>query len=89
MSKYGFPCKLMEVPGHGYVSMGGRWYMEMVQDVDGSYYVSNMIIEGRKVENLPEHVDYKTLTAAIKRETGISLLKRKDMIFEKKNHKSF
>ncbi len=89
MSKYQFPGKIMNIPGRGSVSMGGRWYMEMVQDVDGSYYVSNMIIEGRKVENLPEHVDYLTLTAAIKRETGISILKRKDMIFEKKNRKSY
>lgn len=88
MSKYGFPCKLMEVPGHGYVSMGGRWYMEMVQDFDGRYY-AHMIIEGKVVENLPEYVDYKTLTEAIRRETGISLLKRKDMIFEKRGRKKY
>lgn len=86
--KYGFPCKLIEVPGRGYVSMGDRWYIEVVQDFDGKYY-AHMTIEGKIVENLPEYVDYRTLMVAIENETGIRLLKRKDMIFEKRGRKKY
>ena len=81
MSKYGFPCKLMDVPVRGYVSMGNRWYMEIVQDFNGLYY-ANLWIEGQLVEGLPEYVDYKTLRTTIWDKTNIHIFNRKDMIFE-------
>lgn len=85
---YGFPLKIVDVPGRGPVSMGGRWFLEMVQDFDGSYY-ANLYIEGQFVEDLPEYVDYRTLRAAIFDKTGIGIPNRKDMIFERFGRKKY
>jgi len=65
-----------------------RWTCEIVKDFNGVYY-ANMFIEGQKVENLPEYVDYNTLKAAIRQETGVEILKCKDMIFEKSGRKYY
>lgn len=59
-----------------------KWICTVVQDADGKYY-ANMDIDGVEVIELPEHVDYKTLREAIKNKTGISILMKKDMIFER------
>lgn len=50
---------------------------------DNGKYRANMIINGRDVLGLPYDVDYRTLRDGIQRMTGIQILKRKDMIFEK------
>lgn len=65
-----------------------KWICEVVQDFNGKYY-ANMTIAEKKVEGLPEYVDYKTLCEAIERKTGIRILKRKDMIFEHFQRKAY
>lgn len=67
---------------------GGRWFLEIVRDFDGTYY-ANMQVEGKRVEDLPEHVDYNALKKAIREKTGIVILKRKDMFFEKLGRKHY
>lgn len=46
-------------------------------------YRALMEMNGCEVKGLPEDVDYKTLVQAIRLKTGIEILKRKDMLFEK------
>ena len=65
-----------------------KWYCEVVKDFNGVYY-ANMCINGNVVEGLPENVDYKTLKAAIKIQTGKEILKCKDMIFERFGRKQY
>lgn len=65
-----------------------KWFLEVVQDFDGSYY-ANMTINGARVMNLPENVDYNTLRDAIKKETGIEILKHKDMKFKQMGRKKY
>lgn len=67
---------------------GNRWYCEIIQDHDRKYY-ANMYIEGKRVKNLPEYVDYNALKEAIYKITGIEILKRKDMIFESFGRKRY
>lgn len=86
MSNYGFASRLIKVPGRGIVSMGGRWFLELVREFDGSYY-ANMVIEGQWVKNLPKYVNYNTLREAIRCETGISIPLKKNMIFERHGRK--
>lgn len=64
-----------------------KWTCEVVQDFDGSYY-ANMYVNGKRVD-LPEYVDYTTLRSAIREKTGIEILLRKDMIFEKEGRKKY
>ena len=60
----------------------GRWYCKVIRNSNNKYY-ANMEIEGKTVYDLPMNVDYKTLKEAIQKETGVVILKCKDMIFEK------
>lgn len=65
----------------------GRWTCTIIQNTEtGKYRVADFQINGKKViVTFPEfsyyrYVDLRTL---IKIKTGIDILKRKDMIFEK------
>ena len=64
-----------------------KWTCEVVQDFDGSYY-ANMYVNGKHID-LPQYVDYTTLRNAIKERTGIEILLRKDMIFERMGRKKY
>jgi len=59
-----------------------KWACTIVKEHEGTYY-TNMEINGITVKDLPEGVNYNTLKEAIKNKTGITILKHKDMIFEK------
>lgn len=65
-----------------------KWFIEVVQDFDGRYY-ANMTIGGKRVDGLPKYVDYNTLREAIRRQTGIVILPRKDMRFEAFQRKKY
>ena len=65
-----------------------KWTCEIVKDFDGTYY-ANLCISGELIKGLPENVDYKTLIESIKNKTGITMLKCKDMIFEKLGRKRY
>ena len=65
-----------------------KWFIEIVQDFNGTYY-ANMIKDGKRVEGLPEYVDYSTLRKAIEMKTGIQILKRKDLILQQSGVKKF
>lgn len=65
-----------------------KWFIEVVQDFDGRYY-ANMTIGGKRVDGLPEYVDYNTLREAIRRKTGIVILPRKEMHFEQFQRKKY
>lgn len=58
-----------------------KWTATVIQK-DGKYRAI-MTIGGKEVDGLPSDVDYRTLREAIKSKTGVEILKRKDMIFEK------
>lgn len=65
-----------------------KFTCEVVQDFDGTYY-ANMYVDNIYIEGLPEYVDYNTLKEAIKNKTGVQILKRKDMIFERLGRKKY
>lgn len=65
-----------------------KWFLEVVQDFDGSYY-ANLTIDAIPVKELPEYVDYNTLKKAIKEQTGIEILNRNDMIFQQNGRKKY
>lgn len=65
-----------------------KWFLEVVQDFDGTYY-ANLTIDSKEVKGLPEHVDYNTLKEAIKNKTGISILNRNDMKFQQHDRKKY
>lgn len=67
---------------------GRKWFLELVQDHDGTYY-ANLAINGKAVRGLPEYVDYNTLRDAIRQQTGIVILKKKDMKFQQSGHKKY
>ena len=46
-------------------------------------YRAIMLMGNKEVEGLPSYVDYRTLKEAIRLKTGVEILKRKDMIFER------
>lgn len=58
-----------------------KWTCTIIQS-NGKY---RAIMErgGKSVEDLPSEVDYRTLKEAIRLKTGVEILKRKDMIFER------
>lgn len=58
-----------------------HWTCTIIQK-EGKYSAI-LLIENVEVEGLPSEVDYRTLREAIRAKTGIHILKRKDMIFEK------
>ena len=59
-----------------------KWYCKVIY-TKGIGYRAIMEINGITVNGLPCDVDYNTLKQAILLKTGIVILKRKDMIFEK------
>ena len=65
-----------------------KWFLEVVQDFDGSYY-ANLTIDAIPVKGLPEYVDYKTLKNAIKEQTGIVILNKNDMKFQQNGRKKY
>lgn len=65
-----------------------KWFLEIVQDFGGRYY-GNMTIEGKAMKELPEYVDYKTLSSAIREKTGIYIPRRKDLIFQQSGRKKY
>lgn len=60
-----------------------KWIYTVIQNANSGKYHADMLINNKSVDGIPFDVDYKTLTDAIKRVTGISILKRKEMIFER------
>lgn len=60
-----------------------KWTCTVIQNTGIGKYHANMLINNKIVDGIPFDVDYKTLMEAIKRITGISILKRKEMIFER------
>ena len=60
-----------------------KWTCTIIQNTGSGKYHADMLINNKNVDGIPFDVDYKTLTEAIKRITGISILKRKEMIFER------
>jgi len=65
-----------------------KFFVEVVQDRDGKYY-ANMIVDGKPVTGLPDHVDYNTLLEGIRQQTGVVILKHKDMKFEQFGGKKY
>lgn len=65
-----------------------KWFLEIVQDFDGRYYC-NLTIDGERIKGLPEYVDYKTLSAAIRERTGICIVQRKCLIFRQSGRKKY
>ena len=65
-----------------------KWFLEVVQCQDGTYY-ANMAVARNFVRGLPEYVDYNTLRRAIRLKTGISILPKKDMIFQKSGTRNY
>ena len=60
-----------------------KWICTVIQNADSGKYHADVLINNKSVDGIPFDVDYKTLMGAIKRITGISILKRKEMIFER------
>ena len=60
-----------------------KWTCTVIQNTGSGKYHANMLINNKIVDGIPFDVDYKTLMEAIKCITGISILKRKEMIFER------
>lgn len=58
-----------------------KWTLTVIQS--NGKYRAIMLMDNKEVEDLPAEVNYKTLKEAIKLKTGVEILKRKDMIFEK------
>lgn len=58
-----------------------KWTCTIIQR-DGKYRVV-MLIDNKEVDGIASNVDYRTLSQSIKQLTGIEILKRKDMIFER------
>lgn len=58
-----------------------KWTCTIIQ-CDGKYRAV-MLINNKEVDGIASDVDYKTLSQSIKQITGIEILKRKDMIFER------
>lgn len=58
-----------------------KWICTIIQS--NGKYRAIMEMDGNTVEDLPSEVNYKTLKEAIRSKTGVVILKRKDMIFER------
>lgn len=65
-----------------------KWTCRVIQDTNGKYH-ADLRIAGCMTEGLPSGVDYNTLREAIRQKTGIEILKRGQMIFERYNGKSY
>lgn len=66
----------------------GKFFIEVVQDLDGTYY-ANMVMDGKPVQGLKEHVDYTALREDIRLKTGVVILLKKDMKFQQSGHKKY
>lgn len=58
-----------------------KWTCTIIQR-DGKYRAV-MLINNKEVDGIASDVDYRALSQSIKQITGIEILKRKDMIFER------
>ena len=58
-----------------------KWTLTVIQS--NGKYRAIMLMDNKEVEGLPSEVNYKTLKEAIKLKTGVTILQRKEMIFEK------
>lgn len=65
-----------------------KTFIEVVRDFDGSYY-ANMLQDGKRVEGLPENVDYKTLREGIKQIAHFEILPCNQMLFSQFGRKSY
>lgn len=65
-----------------------KFTCRVIQDTNGKYH-ADLCIAGHIVDGLPGGVDYNTLREAIRQQTGIEILKRSQMIFERYNGKSY
>lgn len=65
----------------------GRWTCTIIQNTEnGLYHVADFTIEGKDITEkfrVPFDLDYRHLMSFIRKETGIEILNRKDMIFER------
>ena len=65
----------------------GRWTCTIIQNTENSLYrVADFRIAGKDITErfrVPFDLNYRGLMNFIKEETGITLFKRKDMIFER------
>ena len=65
----------------------GRWTCTIIQNIEtGLYRVADFRIDGKDITErfrVPFNLDYRGLVTFVKEETGITLLKRKEMIFER------
>ena len=75
-----------------------KFYAEIVQDFDGTYYCNLMVggkdssgvwHEPQDVKGLEEYVDYKTLLQSVKSVTGIQLPPRKGLKFSRFGRKKY
>lgn len=60
---------------------------ELVRDFDGTYY-ANISVDGNRVSDLPENIDYRTLKKAIKEQYRVELPLVKDLVFQRIGRKS-
>lgn len=58
-----------------------KWTLTVIQ-CDGKYRAI-METDNGYIDELPSEVNYKTLKEAIRFKTGVEILKRKDMVFER------
>ena len=75
-----------------------KWFLEIVQNYDGTYY-ANMTLGGKDthgnyhepklVQGLKEYVSFNTLKESIKDITGICILKKKELIFQQMARKKY
>lgn len=62
-----------------------KWVCTIIQD-ENHKYRAIMLINNQNVDDLPSEVDYKTLREAIRKKTGIEILKKRDMFFDRLSH---
>lgn len=62
---------------------GHRWCCTIIYDESTRTYRANMLIEGKYVEGLEEGLTYLALRKRIRALTGIEILKRTSMKFER------
>lgn len=65
-----------------------KWFIEIVKDFNGVYYC-NLTVAGELIKELPEYVDYNTLKEAIRLKTGIKILPRNKLVWQKDGRKSY
>lgn len=64
-------------------------FAELIRDFDGTYYI-NIKWRGKRIEGLPEYVDYRTLQNAVKNaQGGTELPPVKHWIFKRYGRKQY